>query len=152
MFELTSEAIILVLRLALVAVIYLFLGIVALAAVRELRRLARPARSMREAPRAVPSARLIVVDPGATSLMAGQALPLRPVTSLGRSGENTIVLDDTFVSAEHAVIVLRDGGWWVSDRGSTNGTLVNDQPVYGEAGLTPGDVVSIGDVRLKVAP
>ena len=58
-----------------------------------------------------------------------------PVTKLGRAAENTIVLDGTFVSAEHAVIVQRDGGWWLTDRGSTNGTAVNDRPVQGEIGL-----------------
>jgi hypothetical protein len=149
MFELTAETIILLLRLALVVLIYLFLGAIALAAARELRRLARPAASGHHA---VYGARLIVVDPGATSLTPGEALPLRPVTRLGRSEENTIVLDDTFISAEHAVIVQRDGAWWLSDRGSTNGTSVNDQPVRGEVGLTSGDIVAIGDVRLKIAP
>ena len=148
MFELTAEAVILLLRLALVALLYLFLGAVALMAARELRRLARPDAAVRQT---VPRARLIVVDPGSTSLTPGDALPLRPVTRLGRSAENTIVLDDTFVSAEHAVIVQRDGAWWVSDRGSTNGTAVNERPVHGEVGLAPGDVVAIGDVRLKIA-
>jgi hypothetical protein len=148
MFEPTAEAIILLLRLALVALLYLFLGAVALMATRELRRLARTAAA---APQTIPRARLIVVDPGATSLTPGETLPLRPVTRLGRSEENTIVLDDTFISAEHAVIVQRDGTWWLSDRGSTNGTAVNEQPVHGEVGLTPGDVVAIGDVRLRIA-
>lgn len=148
MFELTAEAIILLLRLALVALLYLFLGAVALTTARELRRLARTSTA---APHAVQRARLIVIDPGATSLTPGEALPLRPVTRLGRSEENTIVLDDTFISAEHAVIVQRDGTWWLSDRGSTNGTAVNEQPVHGEVGLTPGDVVGIGDVRLRIA-
>ena len=148
MFELTAEAIILLLRLALVALLYLFLGAVALMATRELGRLARPPTA---APYVGPRARLIVIDPGATSLTPGEALPLRPVTRLGRSEENTIVLDDTFISAEHAVIVQRDGTWWLSDRGSTNGTAVNEQPVQGEVGLTPGDIVAIGDVRLRIA-
>jgi hypothetical protein len=148
MFELTAEAVILLLRLALVALIYQIQGAVALTALRELRRLARPEVAARPT---VPRARLIVVDPGATSLTPGDALPLRPVTRLGRSAENTIVLDDTFVSAEHAVIVQRDGTWWLSDRGSTNGTAVNGREVHGEVGLSPGDVVAIGDVRLKIA-
>lgn len=148
MFELTAEAMILLLRLALVALLYLFLGAVALMASRELRRLARSGSA---ASPAVPRARLIVVDPGATSLRPGEMLPLRPVTRLGRSEENTIILDDTFVSAEHAVIVQRDGTWWLSDRGSTNGTALNERQVHGEVGLAPGDVVAIGDVRLKMA-
>ena len=148
MFELTAEAMILLLRLALVALLYLFLGAVALAGARELGRLAQSAAAPHPA---VPRARLIVVDPGATSLTPGEVLPLGPVTRLGRSEENTIVLDDTFVSAEHAVILQRDGTWWLADRGSTNGTAVNEQPVHGEVGLVVGDVVAIGDVRLKLA-
>jgi hypothetical protein len=147
MFELTAEALIFILRLALVALLYLFLAAIVLMAARELRRLDRERRA---AGPGVASARLIVVDPGATRLAPGLTLPLRPITRLGRSPESTIVLDDTFVSVEHAVIVQRDGAWWLSDRGSTNGTALNDRPVRGEVGLAPGDVVAIGDVRLKV--
>ena len=147
MFELTAEAIILLLRLALVALIYLFLGFVVLAAARELRRMARQqpvARSAAGPPR------LIVVDSGGTSLAMGEALRLRPITRLGRSVDNTIVIDGTFISAEHAAIVQRDGSWWLSDQGSTNGTGLNDHLVRGEVELTAGDVVVIGDVRLRV--
>jgi hypothetical protein len=149
MFEMTAEALILLLRLALVGLLYLFLASIALAAARELRRLARYEPSggpSRHTPH------LVVVSPGATTLTPGDALPLRPITRLGRSAESTIVLDGTFVSAEHAVIAQRDGGWWLSDRGSTNGTVLNDRPVHGEVELRLGDVVAIGDVRLKVAP
>ena len=146
MFELTAEAVILLLRLALVALLYLFLGAVALTAAASCGGWPTAA----EVRQTVPRARLIVVDPGATSLTLGDACR-SPVTRLGRSEENTIVLDDTFISAEHAVIVQRDGTWWLSDRGSTNGTAVNEREVRGEVGLAPGDVVAIGDVRLKIA-
>jgi hypothetical protein len=149
MFELTAEAIILVLRLALVAIIYLFVAFVVLAAGRELRRAAGIARVERPTGSL---ARLIVVDPGATSLTSGEALTLRPVTRLGRSDQSTILLDDTFVSNDHAVIVQRNGGWWLADCGSTNGTAVNERPVHGEVSLAPGDVVAIGDVRLRIVP
>jgi hypothetical protein len=149
MFELTGEALILVLRLALVGLIYLFLGAIMLAAARELRVLARHPSTVGEGRR---GGHLIVVDAGATRLIPGAALPLRPITRLGRAADNTIVIDGTFVSAEHATIVQRDGAWWLADRGSTNGTLLNDRPVQGEVAVQPGDVVAIGDVRLKVAP
>ena len=149
MFELTAEAVILLLRLVLVALIYLFLWAIVLAAAREVRTLAHRSAAPGEGRR---GGHLIVVQAGATSLALGEALPLRPVTKLGRAAQNTIVLDGTFVSAEHAVIVQRDDGWWLTDRGSTNGTAVNDRPVKGEVGLRAGDIVAIGDVRLKVAP
>lgn len=147
MFELTAEATILLLRLAFVGLLYLFVGLVVLAAARELRRAGRLAADARPPRQA---ARLIVVDPGDTSLLPGEALPLRPVTQLGRAEGNTIVLNGTYISAEHAAIIQRDGAWWLSDCGSTNGTVVNERPISGEVGLTPGDVVGIGDVRLRI--
>ncbi len=95
--------------------------------------------------------RLVIVAPGQTGLQAGEALALQPLTRLGRSGSNTIVLDDSFVSSEHAVISYRDGGWWLADHQSTNGTIVNDLPVDGPVKLEPGDVISLGQIRLKFA-
>ena len=106
MFELTAEAIILLLRLAFVGLLYLFVAFVVLAAARELRHAGSVAPDTQATRH---SARLIVVDPGGTSLQPGEALTLRPVTRLGRGEENTIVLDGTFISAEHAAIVQRDG-------------------------------------------
>lgn len=148
MFQFTGETTILLLRVALLAALYLFLFLVVVSVRRELRRASsEPAVGGGSAP----SARLVVLDPGQTSLAAGAALPLRPVTRLGRSSGCTIVLDDTFVSGEHAVISFRDGGWWLADRGSTNGTVVNDAPVRGEVGLSLGDVIAVGKIRLKVA-
>jgi hypothetical protein len=149
MFELTGEALILILRLTLVGLLYLFLATIAVAASRELRSLARQGSSSGQSRR---FGHLIVVSSGGTSLSLGDALPLRPVTRLGRAAESTILIDGSFVSAEHAIIAQRDGAWWLSDRGSTNGTAVNDRPVHGEIELRLGDIVAIGDVRLKLAP
>lgn len=148
MLELTGDAMILLLRLVLVGLLYLFLGSIALAAARELRKFAQAVPPIRPI---LAAARLIVVDPGATSYTPGEMLPLRPITRLGRAADSTIILDDTFISGEHAVIVQREGGWWIADRGSTNGTSVNEQLVRGEVGLQPGDLVGIGDVRMRLA-
>jgi hypothetical protein len=147
MFELTAEAIILILRLTLVGLLYLFLGIVALTAARELRRLSQVGAAVeREAARG----QVLIVDPGATSLAIGTVIPLRAVTRLGRSPSSTILLDGTYVSGEHAVIALRDGAWWLSDAGSTNGTVLNGVAIRGETALSDGDIVEIGDVKLRV--
>lgn len=77
--------------------------------------------------------------------------PLEPSTRLGRSSRNTVVLDDSFASSDHAVITRRDGAWWLSDQGSTNGTYVNDTPVRDEVRLAPSDVIRIGEIRLQVS-
>ncbi|MCA9923982.1 MAG: FHA domain-containing protein [Anaerolineales bacterium] len=80
----------------------------------------------------------------------GAQFPLLPVTSLGRSSNNTIVLDDTFASGEHALIVRRDGQWWLEDLGSRNGTLLNDVLLEETAVITTGDIITIGETSLKI--
>lgn len=97
------------------------------------------------------SARLVVLEPGSTQLARGEELALQPITNLGRSGRNTIVLDDTYVSTDHAAIAYRDGTWWLTDKGSTNGTVVNERPITGDVALKPGDVIGVGRLRFRMA-
>jgi len=125
-------------------VLYLFLLAVVLAIRGDLPRPHEGAGAARRA-------RLIVLEPGQTGLEPGAALPLQPVTRLGRSGTSTIVLEDTYVSSDHARIEYRDGAWWLADQGSTNGTMLNDRPVTDATALESGDVIAIGQVRLKVS-
>jgi pSer/pThr/pTyr-binding forkhead associated (FHA) protein len=76
---------------------------------------------------------------------------LQAVTRLGRSAENSVVLEDQFVSAVHAIVLLRDGRWWVRDAGSTNGTVLNGSNVVDESPLRDGDELQVGGVRLRVS-
>ncbi|HLH22374.1 MAG TPA: FHA domain-containing protein [Chloroflexota bacterium] len=143
--DLPADVLVLVLRLGLVFILYLFLLSIFLLARRELRQQAARGRSG--------PGRLVVVEAGATSLPPGQALPLQPVTTLGRAHGCTLALDDTYVSATHAVLTWHDGRWWLRDAGSTNGTLLNDQPVpEDETPVTYGDVIGVGTARLRLAP
>ncbi len=143
--EMPADVLVLLFRGALVVILYLFLLSVFLLARRELQQQASRAS-------AAPG-RLLVVDAGATSLPAGQALPLQPVTTLGRAHECTLPIDDAYVSATHAVLAWHNGRWWLRDAGSTNGTLLNDQPVpETESPVAYGDVIVIGTARLRLAP
>ena len=145
MAELSGEALILLLRLGLVVGLYLFLISVVLVIRRELRAQAR-------GPRLAPG-RLIVVDGGSSGLPAGHSLPLQAVTTMGRAASCALVLNDTYVSSTHAVLTWRDGQWWLRDAGSTNGTLLNQEPVpLEESSVNYGDVMDVGRVRLKLAP
>jgi hypothetical protein len=81
---------------------------------------------------------------------AGISYPLLPLTSLGRSPTNTIVLIDTFCSQEHALVTWRGGQWWLEDRNSSNGTLLNGQVVSEPVVVSTGDVITVGRVELKV--
>ena len=76
--------------------------------------------------------------------------PLLPITSIGRAASNTIVLPDGFASGEHALITRREGKWWLEDRGSRNGTLLNDVILEGTAVISAGDVIAVGGTLLKL--
>src|SRR4051812_32573902 len=86
-------------RVAFIALVYLFLFLVLRATVRELRAAAQ-VTTFGEG--FAGRMRLVVVDGAGPSLPAGASIALPPVTSLGRDGENTVVLDDPHVSARHA--------------------------------------------------
>jgi pSer/pThr/pTyr-binding forkhead associated (FHA) protein len=61
-----------------------------------------------------------------------------------------IFLDDTFVSAKHALFEVNDEGLTVEDLRSTNGTLVNGASIHGATLLEVGDRVSVGDTLFEV--
>ncbi len=94
--------------------------------------------------------RLIVLRDDGTRLKPGTTFPLLPLTSLGRSPTNTIALNDSFASGEHALVMLRGGQWWLEDRGSSNGTLLNGYRIEEPVVLSTGDVIGVGQVELKL--
>jgi hypothetical protein len=75
------------------------------------------------------------------------ALPSQMV-SIGRAPDNDVVVGDPATSGHHGRIDVRSGSFWVSDLGSTNGTLVNGEPVI-EKQLSDGDMISIGQNTLR---
>jgi len=81
----------------------------------------------------------------------GVALPIpgTPAT-VGRGPRNEVVFDDDSVSDVHARLEYRDGQWWVTDLGSTNGTRVNGERLGTdgeERPLEDGALVQFGGVR-----
>ena len=62
---------------------------------------------------------------------------------LGRSPDNDVILRDPATSGHHARLERRGEQFWIVDLGSTNGTLVNGEPVQ-EKELNHGDRVTIG--------
>ena len=69
-------------------------------------------------------------------------------TTIGRKPHNDIVIDNLAVSGEHAMIMTILNDSFLEDLGSTNGTLVNGQPVKKHF-LQNNDVVELGKYKLK---
>ncbi len=68
--------------------------------------------------------------------------------TIGRRPHNDVVIDNLAVSGEHAVVmtILKDS--FLEDMGSTNGTMVNGQPIKKHV-LQNNDVVELGKYKLK---
>jgi sulfur carrier protein ThiS len=78
---------------------------------------------------------------------AGEMFPLEGETTIGRSPDCGIFLDDVTVSRKHAVLRERDGSFLIEDQGSLNGTFVNRKRVE-SAQLDDGDELQVGKYRL----
>lgn len=68
--------------------------------------------------------------------------------TIGRAGDNDIVVPDVLASRHHAFLVPTHRGTEIRDSRSVNGTFVNGVRV-GSATLTRGDVVTVGNVDLQ---
>lgn len=72
---------------------------------------------------------------------------------IGGSQECDIILNDDYVSGEHASIRYRDNGFYITDLDSKNGTFVNKSSENAEpidrTRLADGDEIQIGPVLLK---
>jgi hypothetical protein len=78
---------------------------------------------------------------------SGEMFPLDGETTVGRSPECGIFLDDVTVSRKHAILRERDGDFSIEDQGSLNGTFVNRKRVE-SAQLEDGDELQVGKYRL----
>jgi pSer/pThr/pTyr-binding forkhead associated (FHA) protein len=79
---------------------------------------------------------------------AGEAFQLdRERTTIGRSPECDVFLDDVTVSRRHAVVTRTESTFTIEDQGSLNGTFVNRRRI--ETGdLEDDDELQIGKYRL----
>jgi pSer/pThr/pTyr-binding forkhead associated (FHA) protein len=115
----------------------------------------QPARtSATEAPRPAkrqphPSGpRSLVVTQGP---LTGTSLPLREAgTIIGRNPECALVLDDDFASGRHARVFQQDGGWFVEDLGSTNGTYLGNERLTGPRRVDSGAALRIGKTVIEL--
>jgi hypothetical protein len=139
------------LKFGFLAVLYLFLLWVIRMALRDLRGVYSPGYETGYhdvlGGEGAHDAFLVVEEGG--GLSAGEHFDLFGGLSLGRSADADIRLDDRYASGIHARVFNRSGSYYVEDMNSTNGTLLNSRELHGEAELSPGDVIRIGDTEFR---
>jgi pSer/pThr/pTyr-binding forkhead associated (FHA) protein len=82
----------------------------------------------------------------------GERVPIASKITIGRDTDNSIVIDDIMASRKHAVIQKIKDEYFLEDLASTNGTLLNGQPVPSGKYLKlgPTDIIRIGRTELSL--
>ena len=70
-------------------------------------------------------------------------------TELGRGQDNTYALPDETVSKRHIQVRHEGGQFILQDVGSTYGTLLNSIELEGRETLRDGDIITVGNTRLR---
>lgn len=83
-------------------------------------------------------------------LKVGSIIPINSTVTLGRKDNNTIVLNDRFVSSYHAKIYLKNNEYFLEDLQSTNGTYINENKIEGKVKLNINDIVRFGSTAFKI--
>jgi hypothetical protein len=143
------------LKFGFLAVLYLFVLVIARSALKDLRRTVAPAPdatgfhaapAFAEGPARVDA--WLVAERGG-GLAAEERFDLIGGLSIGRSKDSDVQIEDRYASSLHARVFERGGRHFVEDMSSTNGTLLNGATLVGEAELIDGDTVQIGDTVFR---
>lgn len=85
---------------------------------------------------------------GMSGDIKGKVFPLdRDETTLGRSKDNTIPIENPTVSGHHCTIVRDANAFLLRDLESTNGTRLNAKEVAADSKLRPKDLIQVGSVE-----
>src|ERR1700742_3377776 len=143
------------LKFGFLAVLFLFLLVIARSAFRDLRRTAAPAPDATGFHAAVGHDEVqrgggawLIAERGGR-LQGGERFDLIGGLSIGRSKDADVQIEDRYASSIHARLFSREGRHFVEDMKSTNGTLLNGGALNGEAELVDGDTVQIGDTVFR---
>lgn len=151
MIDITNTSlgiIMLLLRVAVVGLLYFFLWQVLRSVIQDLRSTSHTAGTSASTS---PYGQIVVVRAGQSGVMVGKTFPLGPSNIIGRSMENCeIALNDSFLSAQHARLELRGDQWVLEDLNSTNGTFVNEIEVRDATVVEEGDIIRVGRVEMRL--
>jgi len=91
---------------------------------------------------------LVVLNPGKT---AGQVIPITLAQFvIGRDPQCNLRPNSALISKRHCAVLVRGGVVYARDFESTNGTILNDEPLKGEAAIKDGDVLKVGPLEFRV--
>lgn len=85
-----------------------------------------------------------------TRNMEKKTFILQLMLTVGRSPENSFVIQNEKVSSRHCIFWVKNGKVWIRDNKSTNGTRLNGVLLQQEAEVKNGDILDIANQRFIV--
>lgn len=92
------------------------------------------------------------LDTGQEDIHGGTVpLPLdKPVITIGRGLDNDVVIDAPPISRHHARLVRAEGGLYIEDLGSANGTFIDGDVIEGRTLIEAGQTISFGSFAIRL--
>ena len=136
-----TGVILLLIRTILALMLYAFLGWAFITIWRDLRKQKTAIQNQQ-----LPEIRLLIQngEEVVDQLFRGTEI------TLGRDPTCECTLISETVSARHARFTFHHGQWWLEDLQSTNGTIINDQPLTTAIVVIPGDQIHCGDIQINI--
>ena len=136
-----SAIILLILRIALATALYAFLTWVLVTIWRDLKNQVEHLT----ANQTIPICLSFMAEEGPKEFRL-----TKPEIILGRDAGCDCLINDKTVSNRHACLSFHHQQWWLEDLGSTNGTLLNQEPVASPVVVTSGDLITCGKISVTI--
>ncbi len=151
-----ADPIAVALKFGFLAVLYLFLFMIARSALKDLRRgglaagVAPEGTGLHEAqPARIAATDAWLVAMAGAGLEIGERIDLFGGVTIGRDAGADVRIEDRFASGIHCRIQSRGNRYLLEDLGSTNGTMLNGGQLTREAELKDLDEIAIGDTIFR---
>jgi pSer/pThr/pTyr-binding forkhead associated (FHA) protein len=136
-----SGIIFLVLRILFAMALFTFLGLAVLTIWRELQKTSALLSTQKVT--SIQLKRLDFEDSGINDFTI-------PNITVGRDASCEYLVSDDTVSSHHARLTFHHQQWWVEDLNSTNGTLLNNDPVTVPTVIISGDELRVGKISIQL--
>ena len=151
-----SELIVAAIKIVFLALLWLFIALVADVIRKDLfgKRVSAATLPAADTPRSKRGKRGRDAPPSRFAVSQGNqqglSVPLEPVINLGRAADSTFFLDDDYASGRHARIYESEGTWMVEDMRSTNGTFLGTTRLTEPREVAVGSVLRIGQTVVEL--
>jgi hypothetical protein len=135
-----------ILKYSFLALLYIFLLLVVRIIYRDINSFRERMPDTQKSHPAKKRLRHLIVVKGDLSK---KSFPLSDNVYLGRSPQNDILIEDDFVSQNHAHIFEQSNVFFLKDLDSTNGTYLGNKKITRPTRLEQGDIIKIGKIIFR---